>query len=489
SMGAAPAVSPTHGTPAATPPHAAPAATPPHAAPATVVAIQGAQAPIDLDESIREALAANAGLQAERERRGELKGLMTQALSTGLPTIDLNGTWLRSRDPSFAFDETFGGDGFGGDGSSALDSLFGDMSFLPAAEDIPAQTYWRTSVNAHWELSPSLIYNAVSAAGLGIERQELLVAEAEHRTTEAVMTAYYSVIKAGEYVAALDADLAARKEFLDVTRRRFGLGLSTTLDTLRAAVSLANLTPQRRRAAQMLRDTGARLNILMGRETLSPLAVYSGIPVETDSIDPAGAAARVHERPDIRQMDLFVGMLRKNRGAQKAAHQPSLSADASYGYVTRDLDELTDKGHDSWSASLTLKVPLFDGLLTKGKVQETEASIRRVRYEYEEVLRQARLEVLSLLGDLEAARANLSASHLNMTAAEDALRQMTLRYELGKADYISVLHVQTERSLARRNLIQARNEVLTLTASLKRALGFDPTVPLAEVSKSAEGRR
>jgi outer membrane protein TolC len=87
-----------------------------------------------------------------------------------------------------------------------------------------------------------------------------------------------------------------------------------------------------------------------------------------------------------------------------------------------------------------------------------------------------------------------------MDAAEDALEQITLRYQLGKTDYLSVLNVQTERSLARSNLIQARNEVLTLTATLKRALGFTPTVPLAEISaalaslsvqpgSSAEGRR
>jgi outer membrane protein TolC len=472
----------------------------PVSASGSVTAIPGGVAPISLDDSIREALEANARLDAERQRRGELKGQMTQALSTGLPTIDLSGSWFRSRDPSFAFDETFGGGGDAASEGSLLDSLFGGMSFLPAPEDIPAQTYWRASVNAHWELSPGRVYNAIKAAGLGIERQDLLLADAENRTIEAVMSAYYSVVMAGEHLSALDADLASRQEFLDVTRRRFALGFSTALDTLRAAVSVANLAPQRRSAAQRLRDAGARLNVLMGREALAPLAVESEIPVETASIDAARAAGRVSERPDIRQLDLFAHMLRKNRGAQKSAHRPSVSADASYGYVTKELDELTDKGHDVWSASLTLKVPLFDGFLTKGQVQETEAWIRRTRREHEEATRQARLEVLSLLGDLGAAHANLSASELNMTAAEDALEQITLRYQLGKTDYLSVLNVQSERSLARSNLIEARNDVLTLTASLKRALGFAPTVPLAEIGRAlpspsvhsgspAEGRR
>ena len=103
--------------------------------------------------------------------------------------------------------------------------------------------------------------------------------------------------------------------------------------------------------------------------------------------------------------------------------------------------------------------------------------------------RQAQLEILSLHGDLAAARANLRAAQLNLTAAEDALRQMTQRYELGKADYLSVLDSQAQRFLARNNLIGARHEVLTVTAALKRALGFAPSVSLSAVADQLSSSR
>lgn len=458
-----------------------------------VVGIPGSAMPLAVEDCVQEALTSNAGLQAERMRREELRGQMTQAISIGLPTLDLTGTWTRGRDPSFALDESFQsmdlgdeGDSTGG-GGSFLDSLLAGTSFFPAPEDVPTQTFWRTSFNAHWELNLGLIYNAIGAAGVGIERQELMVADAEHRTAEATMAGYYAVIMTGENLAALDADVATRREFLDVTRRRFFLGLSTGLDTLRAAVACANLIPLRRRAAQRLRDAASRLNVLMGRRPLAPLSVHSTIPVEDDRIDSDLAAARVPQRPDIRQVEFYCTMLRKNRGALKAQHRPSLSADGSYGYVTRELPDLLDKGHDFWNASVSLRIPLFDGMLTKGKVQEAEATLRRVRRELDEAVRQARLEVLSLHGDLAAAHANHNAAALNLVAAEDALRQITLRYELGKADYLSILDAQTQRFVARRNLISARNEVLSLTASFKRALGFSPNVPLAEVVRTLSG--
>ncbi|MCK4413002.1 MAG: TolC family protein [Candidatus Eisenbacteria sp.] len=454
---------------------------PPSPAPAlsgeTIIAIPGATESLALASCIQAALESNAELQAVREGRGELAGQMVQARAIGLPTLDLSGTWTRGRDPSFAFDQTFGG-GSEGFGDSALDSLLGGISFIPSPEDIPAQTFWRTSLNAHWELQPTLIYNAISAAGLGIRRQEILIADAEQKTTEAVMNAYHAAVLAGESVAALDADLAAKAEFLETTRHRLRLGLSTPLDTLRAAVGYANLLPQRRSAEQRLRDAGANLNVLIGRPAYTPIAVETDAPLELEVIDPDLAVTAVTRRPDISELDVYQRILHRSRGAIKSEHHPSLAADASYGYVTGELPELTDEGHDFWSASVTLKVPLFDGLRTKGRIQEAEAQIRRARLQCEEALRRARLEILSILGDLEAARRNHAAAKLNRIAADDALTQVSLRYELGKADYISVLDVQADRLLAQSNRIQARNEVLTLTASLKRAMGFAPTVPL-----------
>lgn len=459
--------------------------------PRSVTAIPGDSEPVALEKCIETALEHNATLTAERLKLGELKGRMTQALATGLPSLNLTGTWSRGRDPSFALDESFSFDGDGSPadtsgGGSSLDSLFAGFDFMPSPEDIPAQTFWRTGLQAHWEIRPGLIRNAVGAADLGLKRQLQLVTDTEHRTVEAVMAAYYGVIMAGEQLDAIDAELAAMGEFLDVTRRRFSLGLSTSLDTLRAAVSLANIAPRRRRAIQDLRDAGAGLNGLMGHPERSKLTVFRDIPTETTRIDPGHAVGRVGGRPDILQMELLCDILKKNRGAVRSGRHPYFSADASYGYVTGDPGDMLAPGHDYWSVSLTLGVPIFDGLLTRGKVREAVAAVAGMERLIEEARRGARIEIYSLLGDLDAATANLDAAGMNVDVAENALSLMTMSYELGKTDYLSVLNMQAERFLAETNLILARNEVLTLTASLKRALGFAPSLPLEEAGKILE---
>ena len=91
------------------------------------------------------------------------------------------------------------------------------------------------------------------------------------------------------------------------------------------------------------------------------------------------------------------------------------------------------------------------------------------------------------LDNLAAARDNLYAARLNLVRSEDLLEQMTMRLRLGKTDYLTVLEAEASRSLARSNLIEARFEVLTLTASLKRAIGFSPMLPLTAIEGLVKG--
>jgi len=418
-----------------------------------VEALPGDGPPLGLDTCIDEALAGNAGLAGERERRRELDGKMVQARATGLPSLDLTGTWSRNRDPSFALNESF--------------------SEFISPEDLAAQTYWTTALGARWELNPGRVYNAIGAARLGIEHQDEVLKGSEHRLIEAVCHSYFGLVGQAEALAALDADLAAKEEFLSITRKRLDLGMSTPLDTLRAAVALANLRPQRRAAAQRLADAGAALNTLMGRPTLNPLRIETGLDPETDLIDEERALSALDRRPDLQQAELLEAILRKNRGAQMSEGLPYLSANASYGYVGRDVETLFDEGHDTWSSSLTLNIPIFNGFLIRGRVKETEAAIRRNAHARVESERQARRELLTLLGDLDAARENL--------AAEEALAQVQRRYELGHGDYLGVLDAQAQRRQARELRIGARGQVLSLIASLKRSMGSDPRRPLAEI--------
>ncbi len=453
----------------------------------TVVARPGAPGPLDLAACLDAALARNDSLEAERQRRAELAGQKQQALATGLPTLDLVGDWTRRRDPSFALDPTFGGEGGGLGVPPGADPWFGDWlagfgSFIPSAENIPASTFWTTRLSLNWEINPLKILGAVGAANLGLERQELLIAAAEHATTERVIGAYHGVLMMAEAVNALQAQYANQEELLELTRLRFEMGLATRLDTLQAAVALANLEPQLRSARQRVADAGAGLNAVMGRDPAAPLTLVNEQPLELLPIDREGALQLARRRPELEAVERLVGMLGNQRRAQTAEARPFLSLYGSYGWVGTEFDRQFDAGHEQWTASVALNVPLFNGLLTRGQVSETRARIRRTQIELRGWRRQAEVQVLGILNELETARRNLGAAEMNLTRAEEALEEGLLMYQLGKAAYLSVLDAEANHLIARRTLIQARYQVLTLTASLKRAVGHSPARPLSTIA-------
>jgi len=454
---------------------------------ATVTARAGALETFDLGRCLSEAMAKNDSLLAERERRAELAGLKYQALSTGLPTLDLVGDWTRRRDPSFALDPTFGGGGDGGLGSPPDappwfdDFLDGFGSFIPAPEDIPAATYWSTRFNLDWEINPLKIMGAVGAANLGIERQDLLVQAAEFATAESVVSAYFLVIMMAEAVNAVEAQYANQQELLDLTKMRYELGFATRLDTLQAAVALANIEPDLRNFRQQVANAGSRLNAVMGRDPVASLTIANEELIEVDPLVRDVALDLALARPELVAIDRFVGMLDGQKQTQTAEMRPYLSLHGSYGWVGTDFSSQWDDGHDVWSAAAAVNIPLFNGLLTKGQVDETKARIRRTEYELSGFRRQAQVQVLEVLNNLETARLNLNAARLNLERAEEAFEESQLMYRLGKANYLNVLNASADHLTARRTLIETRYQVLTLTANLKRAVGHSPATPLTAI--------
>ena len=63
-------------------------------------------------------------------------------------------------------------------------------------------------------------------------------------------------------------------------KMRYELGMATRLDTLQAAVTLANLVPQLSIAKAGLVNEGSRLNALMGRAATRPLNIVNEQNIE-----------------------------------------------------------------------------------------------------------------------------------------------------------------------------------------------------------------
>ena len=452
-----------------------------------ITARSGSAEVLDLDACVQEALLTNDLLTAERLRRAELTGQKKQALSTGLPTLDLVGDWSHGRDPSFALDSTFGGSGDGGFGTvPGADPWFDDWlegfgSLIPAPQDIEAQTFWRANANLNWTINPMQILGAMGAARLSLDQHDLQVSAVEHETADRTLVAYYAIVKGAERIRAVEAELTNQTELLDIMKLRYEMGMATRLDTLQAAVTRANIVPRLSIAEAGLRNEGSRLNALMGHRPEMALSIANDQAIEADFVNDEVALKLAQLRPEIAATSLFVDILHKQRQAEVGDNRPYLTVFGSYGFVGTDTGSVFDDGHDAWRASVAVTVPIFDGLNTRGRVAETDGKIRRTGAELTGRRREVQVEVLEILANLRMARQVLDAVGLNLERSEEVLAESLLMLQMGKVNYLDVLVSESNRAEAHSNVIDARYEVLVLTSSLKRAVGYSPLLPLTAI--------
>ena len=207
-----------------------------------------------------------------------------------------------------------------------MGQLFGGEGggFIPAPEDIPAQTFWRASAQIFWELHPSRVIYAVKAANIALDQQSLNIRDLENRTVEETMQLYYQVLASQSLAQSIGAEVEARREFLDITRRRYFLEMATGLDTLQARVQMMNLIPAQRRAQLEVQNAGRALNTQMGRDPGNPLALHVDLLIENDHIDEEKAVALALERPDVQRALMQEDYLSAKSPSSRASCTPIL---------------------------------------------------------------------------------------------------------------------------------------------------------------------
>jgi outer membrane protein TolC len=115
---------------------------------------------------------------------------------------------------------------------------------------------------------------------------------------------------------------------------------------------------------------------------------------------------------------------------------------------------------------------LFDGQLTKGRVQEARARHERVQIDYEDARRRIELEVRALYSTFVEAREVLDSQQKVIEQATEALRLATARYEAGADTQLNVLSSQTALTDARTVYVQALHAYSVALARLQRAMGM-----------------
>ena len=293
-----------------------------------------------------------------------------------------------------------------------------------------------------------------------------------------VRIAYFDILLAAQQIVVREASVKLLTRELEDTQRRFEAGTVPRFNVLRAEVERANAQPKLIRAKNDYRIAKNNLANLLGFNLARnvwediPLQLSGGLEAEPYEIQlPAAIERALEKRPEL-------GALRKAENLRleeviraRAGYWPSAQVFAGYGSRNSQFSSDLSRDVSGWNAGVQVSWDLFDGFLTKGKVQQTQALHDKAKFEVEDTLRRIELEVRTAHSQFIEAKEVLESQKKVVEQADEALRLANARAEAGTGTQLDVLSAQTALTEARSTQVQALRDYAVARARLERAAG------------------
>ncbi len=289
-----------------------------------------------------------------------------------------------------------------------------------------------------------------------------------------------NVVTAAVRVASLDAQiattqrlLAAQRDQLAITERRFGAGGIARVDVLSQRTLLAQTEATLPPLAQQAAQARHRLSVLLGREpgaglpdlpALDALRLPDPLPVSL----PSTLAQR---RPDIRAAEAMWHEASANVGVATANLFPRITLSAGLGSETTGFRNLLGAGSSIWNLGGSLTQPLFHGGTLRARKREAEAAYDAAGAAYRQAVLQGLQEVADALHAVHNDARALQARALATDQATQALRAEQARYAAGGISTLALLDAQRQVDQAMQQQVQSRADRLLDSAALMQALG------------------
>ena len=313
----------------------------------------------------------------------------------------------------------------------------------------------------------------------GFKQVDLAKAQLEAASQDLIVRtsqAYFDVLAAQDTLAFVRAQKAAVAEQLAFAKRNFEVGTSTITDTREAEARFDLVRAQEIAAENDLKIRKVALDQLVGVNEAQPRPLLA--PASLAPVMPADVGTWVLQselvHPAIRQARSNAEIAELEVAKAEAGHKPTLDVTASYN-VTKNPANTAQSGISSRANTsnigLLLNVPLFAGFATQNRIRESLAlrdkalsDLEGSRRSVAQNVRTAFFGVQSGLGQVQA----LEAAERSSQSALDANR---LGYQVGVRINIDVLNAQSQLFQTKRDLAQARYNVLLGGLRLKQASG------------------
>ena len=317
---------------------------------------------------------------------------------------------------------------------------------------------------------------AYEQAQLSIDIARTQLTQAEQDLIIRTSQAYFDVLAAQDTLTFVQAQKAAVAEQLAAAKRNFEVGTATVTDAREAQAGFDLVVAQEIAAENDLRVKKLALDQLVGRTAVTPLPLAT--PVNLPPLQPDQAQAWLDRAGDNHpaivqaRRNLEIAELETNRA--EAGHKPTLDLVGQY-QVSRAPSSIQgipgNVRTNNATVGLQFNLPLFAGYAIQNRVKQTLALEEKARNDLDSARRTVDLATRSAFFGVLSGQGQVKALEAAEASSQSALDANKLGYQVGVRINIDVLNAQSQLFQTKRDLAQARYNVLLGTLRLQQASG------------------
>ncbi|GKS73377.1 TolC family outer membrane protein [Acidovorax sp. SUPP950] len=292
-----------------------------------------------------------------------------------------------------------------------------------------------------------------------------------------VSQAYFDVLAARDTLTFVQAQKAAVAEQLASAKRNFEVGTSTVTDSREAQARFDLVVAQEIAADNDLRVKQLALDQVVGRPGVAPQPLAQ--PVRLPEVAPADVGTWVRSaeelQPQVRQAAIALDVARLETKKAETGHLPTVDLQAGYSVSRNPKGTPTIPNVNSRTNNTTvgvqLTLPLFAGFAVQNRVKETLSLEDKALADLDNARRTVAQATRAAFYGVQSGQGQVRALEAAEASSQSALEANQLGYQVGVRINIDVLNSQSQLYQTKRDLAQARYNVLLGTLKLRQAAG------------------
>ncbi len=312
--------------------------------------------------------------------------------------------------------------------------------------------------------------NTISQNKYKLEVSHSLLDKAKLELILNVKKAFYTLLLTQEFTSLNKGILENTQEHLNLIKERYKIGQASESDILNIEASLKNIWEVHQASLNQLDAGGALLNNLLYLNEdvrIKPNAQFTYEAREV-AYDEAFLKA-LSSRPEIKQYYAQIQADKKAIEIAKADNRPSIYA--SWDYYSHSHAAAAKGWNDYNVIGLTFSWPIFDGWLTKAKVEQAIIGLKETQLTKEKAVKDIALELKTAYISLKNAVSKLKSVEADCLLYKNNLSTAEEKYRQGQVSLLDKDDMDLKYKVSVFNKKQAVYDYIIAKGSFDKATG------------------